>query len=462
MLAEAKRREEKRNAKRLANRRSASTSRARKKALVKEMTELNARLKRQALILALLPDLVIVIDVEGVITFCSEQVERVLQRKVDDLVGKKMNDILVPSSKGKLTGLIKELTQHIAAGEESDAVQGKGDDDMKQPDEDAMLVDGKELDSKIQASKKSSITKGAADENALKDVAIVSEAPVQDPSFPLSIVQVKKTAAATTSDENENSDISASNGAGGSKQMSSLTNSESIPRSPTASSLGNSGSDGDGTAAAAKKKAPKGEGASEASSLGNSGSDGDGVATAQAKKKPVKREGSSKDNKGNKSSSKDLPSSDTSNSSSLSTNAKKLQHANNNLERNVRWHNRKLNKTAKKKYRDDVMGADVIANNASARLSSLRHRMESSSEEDSGYRESNDSREETSSSASDLSDANGEENRISVKNVYLRSILLSTDLISLILQCLQAVANLWHQLATFAWSAMINRPFGAR
>jgi len=59
LLADARRKEEKRTAKRVANRKSACTSRARKKALVEEMTRTNARLKRQALILALLPDLVI-------------------------------------------------------------------------------------------------------------------------------------------------------------------------------------------------------------------------------------------------------------------------------------------------------------------------------------------------------------------------------------------------------------------
>ena len=55
LLAEARQKQKKKNAKRVANRKSASTSRARKKALVEEMTRTNARLKRQALILALLP-----------------------------------------------------------------------------------------------------------------------------------------------------------------------------------------------------------------------------------------------------------------------------------------------------------------------------------------------------------------------------------------------------------------------
>jgi PAS domain-containing protein len=74
LLAEARRKEEKRTAKRVANRKSACTSRARKKALVEEMTRTNARLKRQAMILALLPDLVIAITIDGEITFCSAQV----------------------------------------------------------------------------------------------------------------------------------------------------------------------------------------------------------------------------------------------------------------------------------------------------------------------------------------------------------------------------------------------------
>ena len=74
LLADTRRKEEKRTAKRVANRKSACTSRARKKALVEEMAIANARLKRQALILSLLPDLVIAISLEGTITFCSEQV----------------------------------------------------------------------------------------------------------------------------------------------------------------------------------------------------------------------------------------------------------------------------------------------------------------------------------------------------------------------------------------------------
>jgi hypothetical protein len=322
LLSDARRRQDKKNAKRLANRKSASSSRERKKTLVKEMTELNAKLKRQALILALLPDLVIVIDINGAITFCSAQVERVMQHKVDDLVGEQLSNMLVPSSRARLTNLMKEL-----------------------------------LESEKSVQAPSNVV--VAESDAPASVAVVSEAVGSDPSFPLSVVKVQ---AAAGSDEN--SDLSV--GGGGSKQMSSLTNSD----------------------------------------VGNSGSDGDGANKSNNSKKGCAKENGDKQT----SSTKDLPSSDTSNSSSLSTSAQKLQKANANLVRNVRCHNQKMKDkavAAKAGFRDDVIGADVTANNATARLSSLRHRMESPSEEDSGYRESNDSREETSSSASDLSDLNG-------------------------------------------------------
>jgi len=118
LLADARRKEEKRKAKRVANRKSACTSRARKKALVEEMTRTNARLKRQALILALLPDLVIAITIEGEITFCSAQVERVLRHKISDMIGADLSDLLIPASRAALKSLIGELAaaERAAAG----------------------------------------------------------------------------------------------------------------------------------------------------------------------------------------------------------------------------------------------------------------------------------------------------------------------------------------------------------
>ena len=345
LLAGARRKDAKKTAKRLANRKSASSSRARKKALVQEMTELNARLKRQAQILALLPDLVITINVDGVITFCSAQVERVLHHQIEDIVGARLADLLVPASRDKLNRLVAQLvvseqmaTLGVAANIRTGGAIESGNDTEQQ------------LSGGASNNESNGVAMGA--ENS-SEVAVVSE-----PSFPLSVVKVKAKEGAL--DENDNSDNSAS--IPGSKGPSSLTQdtgSASIPRSPTASSLGNCGSD------------------------------------------EVKN--TEKANAGKK----NLPSSDISNSSSLSTTAKKVQKANQNLEKNVRAHNKKMKKKGSGSYRDDVTGADVTANNASARLSSLQHRPESSSEEDSGYRESNDSREETSSSASDSSSSNG-------------------------------------------------------
>jgi PAS domain S-box-containing protein len=324
LLADARRKKEKKEAKRVANRKSACTSRARKKALVQEMTETNARLKRQALILALLPDLVIVIDVEGEITFCSAQVERVLRHKNEELVGAKLTDLLIPSSRDALQKLVNELVES----------------------EKAAAADVEENRAKRPRDEDNNGNESGGGDTATSAAAVVSE----PSSFPLSVVKV----AAVASDENDTSDASASNGLA--KERSSLTNSAaSLPRSPGASSA----------------------------SVGNSGSD-DGD-----KKKAASRKG--------------MPSSD---GSSVSTDAKKLQKANANLERNVRWHNKKMKANKRNGYMDDVLGADVTANNASARLSSLQHLPEAASEEDSGYRESNDSREETSSS-SDSSTSNG-------------------------------------------------------
>lgn len=339
LLADAKRKEAKKTAKRLANRKSASSSRARKKALVQEMTELNARLKRQAQILALLPDLVITINVGGVVTFCSAQVERVLHHQIEDIVGAQLSDLLVPTSRDKLNRLVARLVES-----EQMATLGVGAADT------GANESGNDTEHALgNASNNESAGAANGGENA-SEVAVVSE-----PSFPLSVVKVK--AKEGVSDENDVSDDSAV--VPGSKGPSSLTqDSASIPRSPTASSLGNSGSD-----------------------------DAKNAEKAKASKKT-------------------LPSSDLSNSSSLSTTANKVQKANQNLEKNVRAHNKKMKKKGCPSYRDDVTGADVTANNASARLSSLQHRPESPSEEDSGYRESNDSREETSSSASDSSSSN--------------------------------------------------------
>ncbi|KAL7478530.1 hypothetical protein ACHAW6_004295 [Cyclotella cf. meneghiniana] len=111
VLEDAQKREEKKHAKRMANRKSASTSRARKKQLIDELTAAHAKLRRHALILAYLPDPVIVIDTSGEIKFCSVQLERLLSYKGDDLVGSSIERIIMPDSRGAIRRLIQDLVQ---------------------------------------------------------------------------------------------------------------------------------------------------------------------------------------------------------------------------------------------------------------------------------------------------------------------------------------------------------------
>ena len=339
LLQDAKKRADKRHAKRIANRQSACTSRARKKALVEEMTALNARLRRQALILSLLPDLVIVIDTEGTITFCSAQVERILQHNIDELIGANLTEIVDPGSREKISNLIQRLLR-------SKASQDTGAGDQK-----ALRNDRQNVSLSVTKKKKSKLeNQDDRNEDSAYETSGDGANTVTETSFPLSVIQVGQvnTAVRSSSDENNNSDAS------NDKQPSSLTGN---------SFAGNSGSDDP-----AEKQA-----------------------TNPSNTKTLSKEDTSISQ-----------SSDASNTSSRtdSSNAKNLLSANANLERNVRHHNKKIMKDQRAGFKDDVIGAAVTANNASARLSSLQHlRSAESSEEDSGYRESNDSREETSSSS---------------------------------------------------------------
>eukprot|EP00804_Cyclotella_cryptica_P010589 CCRYP_015168-RA/>CCRYP_015168-RA protein AED:0.05 eAED:0.05 QI:650/1/1/1/0.5/0.42/7/592/843 len=126
LLASARRREDKQNAKKLANRKAAFSSRARKKAHIDAMTQENMRLRRQAMILSFLPDPVVVIDVDGEITFCSAQMERVLQHKAEDLMRANIKWFISPDSRGKLRKMIQDV---VTAEEQAIARQNIRDDD---------------------------------------------------------------------------------------------------------------------------------------------------------------------------------------------------------------------------------------------------------------------------------------------------------------------------------------------
>ena len=130
------------------------------------MTKTNARLRRQAMILALLTDLVIVMKVDGEIFFCSAQVEKVLQHEVDDLVGANIDQILLPSSRS----MLKQLTGQLVTAEQA----------------------ANENDRKVKVDDIDSANNGS--------VAIVSEQS-DDRAFPLSVVKVKSRQHGSTTAE---------------------------------------------------------------------------------------------------------------------------------------------------------------------------------------------------------------------------------------------------------------------
>lgn len=71
--------EEKKTAKRAANRLSAHLSRKRKKMFVEELRDENAELRRKEMILRSIPDLIVVFDSSGRMSFVSQSVSRFLQ-----------------------------------------------------------------------------------------------------------------------------------------------------------------------------------------------------------------------------------------------------------------------------------------------------------------------------------------------------------------------------------------------
>jgi len=382
LRAEAERKIKKKNDKRVANRKSASNSRARKKALVEEMTKTNARLKKQAMILALLPDLVMTTTTDGEITFCSAQADRILRYKTDDLVGAKLYNLLVPSSRHALKSLIEELVHpgKAKAARASAAAQARRgakrtiSNQNKAGDRNDAIKNREETaNANSNGSARDSSRNGGNSTDDTSGAAVVSEQ-----SFPLSVVEVE------------------------SKQQLQQQN----------------------------QRAEAGSNDNLDSSTSNSGGSGedDGVATSDRQKESAKTRARADDY------------------SSLSSETKN-QRANRNLDRNVRWHNQRMLEESRKNEtdngpKDDVTGASVTANNASARLSSLEHCPDASRAEkrkepppyesagdqsssddsllagveekkknedtsdDSGYRESNDSREESSSSWSDTSRSN--------------------------------------------------------
>ena len=71
--------EMRKSAKRAANRRSASTCRARKKFLVENMAEANNMMRKRLQVLSLLPDMILAMRRDGVVTYASENCRQFLK-----------------------------------------------------------------------------------------------------------------------------------------------------------------------------------------------------------------------------------------------------------------------------------------------------------------------------------------------------------------------------------------------
>jgi len=357
LLADARRKADKREAKRLANRRSAATSRNRKKMLIEEMTRDNARLRRHALILSYLPDPVVSISLEGDITFCNMQLERVLKHPIEDLIGANIEDIMVPSSRKIVRRLIRDLV--IA--------------------EQRALGNGEEGGDLVTDNSKARAPNEVSEEN------LTSSEPTTRP--PMVEVSVKSSKNKPPNDSGE--DASSSSNPSGKSKTSSLTQQES-------------------------------------SVTGDPSSNDD-----QPPSKKARISGESPDR------------------------MKANQNLNKNVEECELNMTNKGAKELKSSHKDDVMGASVTANNADAKLSSLmkptdnaadvptdntessnlkekdsssaessrikdKKRNAAPSSEDSGYRQSNESPEESSFGSSCISDAPDKRHRPLAPSITVR------------------------------------------
>lgn len=90
--------EDKKQAKRAANRLSAHLSRKRKKMLISDLKDENLELRRKEQILQFLPDLIIVFDSSGLMPFVSSSVTRFLDYSPEELEGASFWDLLTVDS----------------------------------------------------------------------------------------------------------------------------------------------------------------------------------------------------------------------------------------------------------------------------------------------------------------------------------------------------------------------------
>ena len=127
-----RRQEERRRLKRAANRKSACTSRARKKAYVEEMTCANAQLRWRAQILELLPDITIAVrpasdgakpGADALISYMSAAAHRELGYDIDQLLELPIEQLIAPQCRGALRAML-ERTIRACEGSETGSSDG--------------------------------------------------------------------------------------------------------------------------------------------------------------------------------------------------------------------------------------------------------------------------------------------------------------------------------------------------
>lgn len=106
----------------MANRKSAFSSRMRKKAQVEYMEQENQRLLRESIILDSLPDPVVAADVDGVVTFANARTGRMLQINHREIVGINIRTFVARESKEELNRMISDVVN----AERSMAIQDSG------------------------------------------------------------------------------------------------------------------------------------------------------------------------------------------------------------------------------------------------------------------------------------------------------------------------------------------------
>ena len=130
-----RRQEERRRLKRAANRKSACTSRARKKAYVEEMTCANAQLRWRAQILELLPDITIAVRPAGdgakpgsdaLISYMSAAAHRELGYDIDQLLELPIEQLIAPQCRGALRAMLERTIRGDRACEGSETGSSDG------------------------------------------------------------------------------------------------------------------------------------------------------------------------------------------------------------------------------------------------------------------------------------------------------------------------------------------------